>query len=108
MPFKRELTPVRDGTYKQESPDGSDDWYLKVANNGDEIHQMSTSNREWVEIGSLSFWGFRLYERQHIDVINTNIVNALTMAISHLELSADPNAWDAAETLRIMLNEYNE
>lgn len=55
--------PVEDGEKILESPDGSEDWHFRVSDDGDTIEQMSTWDKEWSEIGSLSFWGYRLCRR---------------------------------------------
>lgn len=60
---RSEYEPVPDGKYCNESPDGSEDWCIKITDSGDSIWQWSSSNGEWIEIGSLSFWGFVLCRR---------------------------------------------
>lgn len=57
--------PVPDGTYCNESPDGSDTWCIKVTDNGDLISQRDHNDR-WTEIGSLTFWGFRLCQELRV------------------------------------------
>jgi len=52
--------PLPDGRYGGESPDGSDKWWLRVSDNGDTLEQWSDSDKEEVEIGSLSFFNVRL------------------------------------------------